>query len=115
MILEPFEKDELPIPSAAPLAPSNPATWTNPNGVPLPVDPSYNGRVPHQIWTPPSVYYRIPILFRPHSFTKSKVQAPAGPRDLPDSWMSGFNGTFPGPLICAAGTGSRLWSASRTC
>jgi FtsP/CotA-like multicopper oxidase with cupredoxin domain len=101
MILEPFQKDELPIPSAAPLATSNPATWTNPNGAPMPVDPNYNGRAPHQIWAPPAAYYRIPILFRPHSFTKSKVQGPNGPTDLPDSWMSCFNGTFPGPLIRA--------------
>jgi FtsP/CotA-like multicopper oxidase with cupredoxin domain len=100
LILEPFI-DPLPIPTAAPLLPSNPATWTTPDGVPVPVDPNFNGWSPHQIFAQPSVYYRIPMLFRPHSFTSSLVQGPQGPVHLPDSWMSLFNGTFPGPLIRA--------------
>ncbi|MDY0170173.1 MAG: multicopper oxidase domain-containing protein [Thermoguttaceae bacterium] len=98
LILEPFI-DPLPIPTD--LLPSNPATWTTPTGAPLPVDPNHNGEGPHQIWTPPSAYYRIPILFRPHRFTSSLVQGPQGPVHLPDSWMSLFGGTFPGPLIRA--------------
>ncbi len=100
LILEPFI-DPLPIPTEAPLAPSDPGTWTTPDGVPLPPDPNFNGWNAHQVWVPPSVHYRIPIVFRPHRFTSSRVLGPRGPTFLPDSWMSLFGGTFPGPLIRA--------------
>jgi FtsP/CotA-like multicopper oxidase with cupredoxin domain len=97
LILQPF-REKLPVPR--PLEPSDPSDWKKPDG--SSADPPDPAR--HQDWDlgPPQVFYNIKILYREHEFTKSPVRGPDGkPRKLPKSLISGFNGTFPGPMIYA--------------
>ncbi len=100
LILRPF-RDRLPVPK--PLAPSDPSTWKKPNGQPAdPPDPAK-----HQDWGlmpggAPTNYYNIKIAYTPHRFTTSPVRGRNGrPTNLPESWLSTFNGTFPGSMINA--------------
>jgi FtsP/CotA-like multicopper oxidase with cupredoxin domain len=97
LILRPF-RDRLPVPK--PLAPSDPSEWRNPEGGPA--DPPNPDK--HQDWSlgPPSVFYNIKIAYTRHRFTTSPVRGRDGrPTSLPESWMSTFNGTFPGSMIKA--------------
>ncbi len=118
LILSPFQQD-LPIPKPLPV--SDPGTWRDPNGGLVAPGPAW--QQPYQnpfsaVLPAQPVYYRIPIYRAQHSFTTSlvlpidsfgnPVQAPfAGaprpgvPIHLPASWMSCFNGTFPGPFVIA--------------
>ena len=127
LILSPFSQ-ELPVPR--PLGATNPGVswnkpaicnYTNepisslrsPSGGPMPGLHQSDG-TPYQRYRKPAYYYRIPTYRAPHNFPNSLVQPidangnPITPPDgitgnrvLPPSWMSAFNGTFPGPLIIA--------------
>jgi FtsP/CotA-like multicopper oxidase with cupredoxin domain len=124
LIMSPFT-DPLPVPKAlAPTAQTVFKSWTDTPG------PGYgqqnsmrNER--HQIWcdqvgAPDPLVYKIDILVRDHAFTTSsvlpidskgkptvsfdstgKTYAAGTARQLPNSTIYGFNGTFPGPMINA--------------
>jgi FtsP/CotA-like multicopper oxidase with cupredoxin domain len=125
LILTPFN-DELPIPQALrPTPVSEFSGWKG--GAPGGGVGQQNslGNQQHQIWTsqigsPDPLVYKIEVLVRQHAFTTSKVlpidvngkptqsfDAAGKPvaagtvRDLPQSTIYGFNGTFPGPRINA--------------
>ncbi len=127
LILTPF-KDELPIPKALRPTPqsvyTDPAKWAG--GAPGPGNQDSTGKK-HQIWpnqlpglAANPLVYEIKLQVSGHSFTSSKVlpidvnglpiqsydaafnvYAPGVERDLPESTIYGFNGTFPGPMINA--------------
>jgi FtsP/CotA-like multicopper oxidase with cupredoxin domain len=124
LILTPFN-DELPIPKA--LRPTAHGTYTGWADTPGPAFGQQNslGNERHQLWPnkvgyPDPIVYEIDLLVRQHAFTSSKVlpidpdgrpavsfdatgkRYPAGTvRQLPQSTIYGFNGTFPGPMINA--------------
>ena len=124
LILTPFI-DPLPVPKA--LAPTPEWDFTKWSKTPGPGLGQQNimGNEKHQIWPtqlgyPDPLVYRIDLLVRQHAFTTSSVLPisiagkptvsfdstgkvyPAGTqRQLPQSTIYGFNGTFPGPMINA--------------
>jgi FtsP/CotA-like multicopper oxidase with cupredoxin domain len=121
LILSPFN-EALPIPRAAvPVAKSVVDGWESPPG---PDNQDFvKGAAPfkHQLFpgTAPVADFPLPIVYQlklevaGHDFTSSMVQpidsfgrnvTPPGtgnarPRNLPQSTIYGFNGTFPGPMI----------------
>jgi|tagenome__1003787_1003787.scaffolds.fasta_scaffold20985173_2 FtsP/CotA-like multicopper oxidase with cupredoxin domain len=122
LILYPFT-DPLPIPKAlAPVPKSVYSAWAKPPG-PGVGQQNSSGTERHQIWPtqlglPDPIVYKLDLLLRTHQFTTSNVlpidalgqpavsfdssskRFPAGvQRNLPDSTIYGFNGTFPGPRI----------------
>jgi FtsP/CotA-like multicopper oxidase with cupredoxin domain len=122
LIVSPFT-DELPVPRAlAPVPPSDFSAWPEPPG-PGPGQQNSLRNERHQIWTsdigsPDPIVYKIDLRVDAHTWTTSNVlpidalgqptasfgvsgqKFPAGvQRNLPDSTIYGFNGTFPGPMI----------------
>ena len=126
LILSPFT-DPLPVPKAA--RPTTSSAWKGWAEPPRKARQSSVLGTTHQKWcdeTPGAtpgrepIVYEFDLLVRGHAFTTSKVlpidsggspapsfdatgrSYPAGTvRDLPQSTIYGFNGTFPGPMVNA--------------